>query len=130
MINGMTVEEYNTRESLRGTIVAKLHGYTPFSDDDTQELLKDEYEALTGKVYKTSAEEALASAEAARERGVQRAADRLATDKQIVADAKANGFMDCRAVRDALGYGSQQRMATTIVRWRLPSTKLRVQGKR
>ena len=25
-------------------------------------------------------------------------------DLQIIADAKANGFMDCRAVRDALGY--------------------------
>ena len=25
-------------------------------------------------------------------------------DLQIIADAKANGFMDCRAIRDALGY--------------------------
>ena len=33
MINGMTVEEYNTKERLRGAIVAKLHGYTADGED-------------------------------------------------------------------------------------------------
>ena len=28
----------------------------------------------------------------------------MTTDQQIVADAKANGFMDCLAIRDALGW--------------------------
>ena len=32
MINGMTVEEYNAKERLRGSIVAKLHGYMWFDD--------------------------------------------------------------------------------------------------
>ena len=104
MINGMTVEDFNAREHRRASCVAKLHGYTPFDGSDTQESLKAEYEALTGEAYRTPAEEALASAEAARERGVQRKVDQLDGDHAIIAAAKANGFMDCRAVRDALGW--------------------------
>ena len=34
----------------------------------------------------------------------QRKGDRDTADRQIIAEAKANGFMDCRAIRDALGW--------------------------
>ena len=36
--------------------------------------------------------------------GAQRIAERDENDKRILEEAKGNGFMDCMAVRDALGY--------------------------
>ena len=61
MINGLTVEEYNARERLRGSIVAKLHGYTPFDYGDTEEGLKTKYLELTGEAYRTQEEEQAAN---------------------------------------------------------------------
>ena len=57
MINGMTAEEYNAQERLRGSIVAKLRGYTPMEDGDTEEALKTEYLEITGEAYQTEEEE-------------------------------------------------------------------------
>ena len=104
MINGMTVEEYNAREKQRASIVAKLHGYTPMEDGDTEESLKAEHLALTSVAYRSQEEEQAANVEAAKERRQQRIEAQLDSDHAIIADAKANGFMDCRAVRDALGW--------------------------
>ena len=104
MINGMTVEEYNAKERLRGSIVAKLHGYTPFDEDDTVESLKAEHLEITGETYRSQEEEQSDNVEAAKEERQLRIEAQLNTDHQIIADAKANGFMDCRAIRDALGW--------------------------
>ena len=104
MINGMTVEEYNAKERLRGSIVAKLHGYTPFDEGDTEESMKAEFLELTGEAYRTQEEEVAEQADAQRERRDIEEMDRMDADLQIIADAKAAGFMDCRAVRDALGF--------------------------
>ena len=57
MVDGMTVEEYNAREKQRASVVAKLHGYTPFDDGDTAESLKAEHLALTGEAYRSQEEE-------------------------------------------------------------------------
>ena len=104
MINGMTVEEYNAREKQRASIVAKLHGYIPFDEGDTEESLKAEHEALTGEAYRSEEDEQADNVQAAKERRQLRIEAQLDSDRQIIADAKANGFMDCRAVRDALGW--------------------------
>ena len=104
MISGMTVEEYNAKERLRGSLVAKLHGYTPMEEGDTEKSLKTEYEALTGEAYRSQEEEQADNLEAAKERRQQRIEAQMNSDHQIIADAKANGFMACRAIRDALGY--------------------------
>ena len=104
MINGLTVEEYNARERLRGSIVAKLHGYAPFYYGDTEEGLKTKYLELTGEAYRTQEEEQAANLEAAKERRQLRIEAQLNSDHQVIANAKLNGFMDCRAIRDALGW--------------------------
>ena len=104
MINGMTVEEYNAREKQRASIVAKLHGYTPMEDGDTEESLKAEHLALTGEAYRSQEEEQAANVEAVKERRQQRIEAQLDSDHAIIAAAKSDGFMDCRAVRDALGW--------------------------
>ena len=104
MINGLTVEEYNARERLRGSIVAKLHGYTAFDEGETEDGLKAQFLALTGESYRSQEEEQAANLEAAKERRQQRIEAQMDADHQIIADAKSNGFMDCRAIRDALGW--------------------------
>ena len=104
MTNGMTVEEYNARERRRGSIVAKLHGYTPMEDGDTEESLQAEYLELTGEAYRSQEEEQADNVQAAKERRQQRIEAQLDGDRAVIAAAKANGFMDCRAIRDALGY--------------------------
>ena len=104
MTNGMTVEEYNAREKRRGSIVAKLHGYTPMEDGDTEESLQAEYLEITGEAYRSQEEEQADNVRAAKERRQQRIEAQLDGDLAVIAAAKANGFMDCRAIRDALGY--------------------------
>ena len=104
MINGMTAEEYNARERRRGSIVAKLHGYTPMEYGDTEEALKAEHLALTGEAYRSEEEEQADNVQAAKEQRQQRIESQLDGDHAIIAAAKANGWMDCRAIRDALGY--------------------------
>ena len=56
-----TVEDFNAREKLRASIVARLHGYTPWETGDTEEALKAEYEALTGEAYRSREEEQAAN---------------------------------------------------------------------
>ena len=72
MINGMTVEEYNAKERRRGSIVAKLHGYIPFDDGDTEESLQAEYRVITGEDYRSQEEEQADNVQAAKERRQQR----------------------------------------------------------
>ena len=104
MINGMTVEDYNAREKRRASIVARLHGYTPWEAGDTETGLMAQFFELTGKSYRSQEEEQAAKVEEAKEERQQRLEALMDSDRQIIADAKANGFMDCRAVRDALGW--------------------------
>ena len=92
------------REYQRASIVAKLHGYIPFDEGDTEESLKAAHLALTGEAYRSQEEEQAENAQAAKEERQRRIEAQLGADHQIIADAKANGFMDCRAVRDALGW--------------------------
>ena len=98
------VDEFNAREKQRASIVAKLHGYIPFDEGDTEESLKAEHEVLTGEAYRSQEEEQAENVQAAKEERQRRIEAQLDADHQIIADAKANGFMDCRAVRDALGW--------------------------
>ena len=104
MINGMTVEEYNAKERQRSSIVAKLHGYTPFDEGDTEESLKAEYFEITGEAYRTQEEEVAEQAAAQRERRDVEEQARMDVDLKTISDAVAEGFMDCKAVRDALGF--------------------------
>ena len=104
MVNGMTVEEFNAHEKRRASIVAKLHGYIPFDEGDTEESLKAEFLELTGVAYRSQEEEQAANVEAVKERRQQRIEAQLDSDHAIIAEAKANGFMACRAIRDALGW--------------------------
>ena len=100
MINGLTG---NARDS-EGSIVAKLHGYIALYYGETEEGLKAQFLALTGETYRNQEEEQAANLEAAKERRQLRIEAQSNTDHQIIADAKTNGFMDCRAIRDALGW--------------------------
>ena len=68
MIDGLTVEEYNAKERRRGSIVAKLHGYTPFDKSDTEESLQAEYLEITGEAYRSQEEEQADNVQAAKER--------------------------------------------------------------
>ena len=104
MINGMTVEEFNARERRRASIVARLHGYTPWEPGDTEEGLKTAYSEITGEAYRSREEEQADNLQAAKEERQRRIEARLDGDHAIIAAAKANGFMDCRAIRDALGW--------------------------
>ena len=74
MINGMTVEEYNDKERRRSSIVARLHGYTPMEDGDTEEALKAEYLEIMHQPYMTQAEERAESVKKAEEARAQRIA--------------------------------------------------------
>ena len=61
------VDEFNTREKQRASIVAKLHGYIPFDEGDTEESLKAAHLALTGEAYRSQEEEQVENVEAAKE---------------------------------------------------------------
>ena len=60
--------------------------------------------ALTGEAYRSQEEEQAENVQAAKEERQRRIEAQLDSDHAIIAAAKANGFMDCRAVRDALGW--------------------------
>ena len=123
MINGMTVEEYNAKERRRSSCVAKLHGYTPFEDGDTEESLKAEYEAITGEAYKTQEQETAERAAVQRQNSDAEYQAQMDADLRTIADAKNNGFMDCKMVRDGLGFdqpkanGSYYSSMQTAYRW-------------
>ena len=104
LIDGMTVEEFNAREQRRASIVARLNGYVHWETGDTEEDLKAEHLELTGEAYRSQEEEQAANVEAAKEERQRRIEAQLDGDHLIIDYAKANGFMDCRAIRDALGW--------------------------
>ena len=52
----------------------------------------------------------------------QRKGDEATADRQIINEAKDNGFMDCRAIRDGLGWDKPGPNGTpTTVRWESPT---------
>ena len=104
MINGLTVDEYNARERLRASIVAKLHGYAPFDEGETEEGLKAQFLELTGESYRTREEEVADQLAEQLAKRAEESKTRTTTEQQIIDDAVANGFMQCRAIRDALGW--------------------------
>ena len=92
------------QETRRASIVAQLRGYTALEPDATEDSLKAEYLALMREPYLTAEEEASTlAAKALTEREARESAE-YDTDRQIIAEAEANGFMACRAIRDALGW--------------------------
>ena len=101
-----TVEEFNAREKRRASIVARLHGYTPWESGDTEEGLKTAFREITGEPYRSREEEQADNLQAAKERRQQRVGAQLDGDHAIIAEAKANGFKDCVEVFDALGFDS------------------------
>ena len=118
-----TVEDFNAREKLRASIVARLLGYTLMANTDTVESLKAEYLEVTGEPYRSQEEEQAANVRDAKERRQQRIETQLDSDRQIIAEAKANGFQDCLAIRDGLGWdkpapnGSYYNAMQTAYRW-------------
>ena len=92
------------KEQRRSKIVAMLRGYVGMEYGDTATGLIAEFEALVGEPYKTQEEESAENVQAVKEQRQQRIEAQLDTDRQIIADAVANGFMQCRAIRDALGW--------------------------
>ena len=100
----MTAEEHNARERRRSSIVARMRGYTPFNEGDTEEALRSELLELTGEHYRTAEEEALSSSEARREERDIREQEAFDVALKLISDAKAHGFMDCRSIRDGLGF--------------------------
>ena len=100
----MTAKEQNSRERRRASIVAMLRGYTTAPKGVTPMALKAEYLELTGGPYRTYEEEALSSSEARREARDTREQGKFDAAMKLISDAKANGFMDCRDVRDGLGF--------------------------
>ena len=101
MINGLTVNEYNARERLRASIVARLHGNPPF---DEEEGLKAQFLELTGEPYRTREEEVADQLAEQLAKRAEESRARATTEQQIIDAAVANGFMQCRAIRDALGW--------------------------
>ena len=124
MINGMTVEEYNAREKRRASIVSRLHGYVPWEPGDTEEGLEAAYSELTGESYRSQEEEQADNVQQAKEQRQLRIAAQLKEEQDAIRAAKANdGFMDCREIRDALGWskpkanGSYYSMTGVAYRW-------------
>ena len=117
-----TAYEHNARERQRASVVAKLRGYVKFREGDTEEALKAQHLELTGEPYKTAEEEALAAHEANRAARDARYQESFDKAMSLISDAKANGFMDCRAVRDGLGFGQAKakRRALQFYGGRLP----------
>ena len=95
-----------------------LHGYDAYEESRATQrnALKAEYEALTGEAYRSREEEQADNLEAAKERRQQRIETQLDSDRQIIADAKANGFKDCVEVFETRSDGS------------IPSTPRRYSG--
>ena len=111
------------QEKRRARLVAMLHGYDAYEENATEESLKAEYEALTGEAYRSREEEQADNLEAAKERRQLRIGKQFDSDRQIISDAKANGFQDCLAIRNALGWdkpapnGSYYNAMQTAYRW-------------
>ena len=100
----MTAEEHNARERRRASIVVMLRGYPPSYEGPTVMALKAEYLELTGEPYRTAEEEALSISESRREERDAKEQGKFDAALKLISDAKANGFMDCKAIRDALGF--------------------------
>ena len=122
MIDGLTVDEYNARERQRASFVAKLHGYTPLEEGDTEAGLKAAFRELTGESYRSQEEEQAANVAAAKEQRQRRLEEQWLADHSLIADAKANGFMDCRrgSGRPRLGQAGAQRLLLLFDGSRLP----------
>ena len=84
--------------------MSRLHGYVPWEPGDTEEGLEAAYRELTGESYRSQEEEQADNVEAAKERRQQRIEVQLKEEQEAIQTAKANGFMDCREIRDALGW--------------------------
>ena len=99
----MTTEQI-ARERRRSSIVARLRGFSPFNTGDTVLALKAEHLELTGESYRTAEEEALSSSESRREARDAKYQEAFDAAMEEIAIAKGAGFMDCRTIRDALGF--------------------------
>ena len=94
-----------------------MHGYDAYEESRAtlSEALKAEYEALTGEAYRSREEEQAANLEAAKERRQLRIEAQSDSDRQIIADAKANGFLDCRAIRERARMGQAERRRAIVL---------------
>ena len=99
MTNGMTVDEDNARERRRGSIVAKLHRYTPMEDGDTEESRQAEYLKSPASHTAAKRKNMQTMCGQPRIRRQQRIEAQLDGDNAVNRSGqRANGFMDCRAV--------------------------------
>ena len=105
MINGMTVDEINAQEKYRASVVAKLNGFVPYDDGDTEDKLLAEFERLHGRPFGTRSQEMEHRLERQRAEREAKAKAQHDAELQLIADAKYNGFMDCVDVAREL-YGS------------------------
>ena len=108
MMDREEMDAYMAKERRRASMMAQLRGHVPMEAGATEASLQAEYLELMGEPYRTAVEEATAIHAA---RQVEREAEqqaRLDADEQAIADARTSGFMDCRAIRDALGFDGQK----------------------
>ena len=108
MMNREQMDAYMAKENRRASMMAQLRGHVSMEAGATEESLRAEYLELMGEPYRTAVEEATAIHAA---RQVEREAEqqaRLDADEQAIALARTSGFMDCRAVRDALGFDGKK----------------------
>ena len=95
MTNNMTAEELNARERHRSSIVAKLHGDTPFDPGDTEASLRAAHLKITGEAYRTREEEQAAQLAEQRAIRYQEQDEKLEGDRKFLAFSKDAGFRDC-----------------------------------
>ena len=119
------------QEKRRASITAQLRGLIALEPDATEDSLKAEYLALMREPYLTAEEETSWMVEKQLAEREERESAAHNTDRQIIADAKANGFMDCRAIRDALGWDKPNAKGNLqVFSGVLPSTGLRKPGRK
>ena len=107
-MNREQIDVYMAKEQRRASMTAQLRGHVVMEAGATEASLQAEYLELMGEPYRTAVEEATAIHAA---RQVEREAEqqaRLDADEQAIADARAVGFMDCKDVRDALGFAGKK----------------------
>ena len=92
------------QEKRRASITAQLRGLIALEPDATEDSLKAEYLALMREPYLTAEEETSWMVEKQLAEREERENAEVATDRAVVDEAVAKGFMQCRAIRDALGW--------------------------
>ena len=114
------------REYQRASIVAKLHGYIPFDDGDTEASLKAAHLALTGEAYRSQEEEQAENVQAAKEERQRRIEAQLDSDhaRSLPMPRSTDSWTAVRFGMRSDGVSRTPR-ALTFFSGKLPTTGLR-----